>query len=78
MSEEKKSEEKLMLTVAEVAARLGVSRKLVYDMVKDGRIPSLRLPGAGPSVPGRLIRIPRAAFDAWINDPKHRRVNSNE
>ncbi|GAA2573496.1 helix-turn-helix domain-containing protein [Pseudonocardia hydrocarbonoxydans] len=47
-------------TVNQVAARLGISVGLTYEMVKEGEIPAKRL--------GRRWIIPRARFHAWLND----------
>ena len=45
---------RLVLTVAEAADRLGISSDLAYDLVARGELPSLRL--------GRRIVIPRIAL----------------
>lgn len=45
---------RLVLTVAEVAERLGISSDLAYDLVARGELPSLRL--------GRRIVNPRLAL----------------
>jgi len=45
-----------MLTVNEVAKRLGVSRETVYQWIRNGRLPSVR-----PS--RRVIRIPEEALE---------------
>ena len=34
-----------LLTVAEVCDLLKISKTIVYDMVKDGRLPCVKLPG---------------------------------
>ncbi|HET9256645.1 MAG TPA: helix-turn-helix domain-containing protein [Pseudonocardiaceae bacterium] len=47
-------------TVLEVAARLGIGRCMAYDLVRQGVIPAKRL--------GRRWLVPRARFDAWLND----------
>lgn len=47
-----------ILTVAEVAGILRISRVQAYDLVKKGVIPSLRL--------GRNIRIYEKAFNEWL------------
>lgn len=44
-----------VLTVTETAHLLRISRGLAYEMVKDGRLPSLRL--------GRRILVPRSALE---------------
>ncbi|HKR49645.1 MAG TPA: helix-turn-helix domain-containing protein [Pseudonocardiaceae bacterium] len=47
-------------TVLEVAARLGIGRCMAYDLVRQGVIPAKRL--------GRRWIVPRARFNAWLND----------
>jgi excisionase family DNA binding protein len=44
----------LVLSVAEAAALLGISKDLVYDLVARGELPSLRL--------GRRVVVPRRAL----------------
>jgi excisionase family DNA binding protein len=44
-----------LLRVEEAAAVLDVSTYLVYEMVKRGELPSVRL--------GRLVRVPRTALE---------------
>ncbi len=48
-------------TVAETAAILGVSQKLVFTWVKEGILPSIRL---GPG--RRLIRIRRTDLERFV------------
>jgi excisionase family DNA binding protein len=47
-------------TVPEIAARLGIGRCMAYDLVRQGIIPAKRL--------GRRWIVPRARFNAWLND----------
>jgi excisionase family DNA binding protein len=47
-------------TVRQAAVALGISAGLVYELLRDGRIPGKRL--------GRRWVIPRARFHAWPND----------
>ena len=47
-----------VLTVAEAARVLRISRNLAYDLIAQGRLPHLRL--------GRRILIPRHGLDVWI------------
>lgn len=47
-----------LLRVEQVAAELGVHRSTVFEMLRRGELPVLRI--------GRLVRIPRKALDAWI------------
>ena len=47
-----------MLTVAEMARRLGIGRTMAYELIRAGRIPHVRF--------GRVIKVPAAAFDEWV------------
>jgi excisionase family DNA binding protein len=49
----------LVMSVAEAAALLGISRDLAYDLVARGELPSLRL--------GRRILVPRKALLALVD-----------
>ena len=48
----------LVLTVAEAAKLLCISRNLAYELVAQGCIPHIRL--------GRRILIPRQGLEDWI------------
>jgi excisionase family DNA binding protein len=61
--------EKEMWTVADVAPLLGVTSGRVYQLVAEGAIPAIRLGGA--------IRIPRAAWEAWLRDQAERALASD-
>ena len=50
--------EKALLTVAEVSARLGLSRSLVYRYIMSGQILSIKC--------GRARRVPVAAVDEFV------------
>ncbi|HXC75685.1 MAG TPA: helix-turn-helix domain-containing protein [Candidatus Acidoferrum sp.] len=58
----------LLLTVPEVAERLGCGRTFVYELISTGELETVRL--------GRLRRVPVTALDALIerlrgaNDPR--------
>ena len=52
--------DKLLLSAAEVAAMLNISRALAYRWMRDGTLPALRAPV------GRVVRVPRAALELWI------------
>jgi len=54
--------ERLTLTVNEVARVLGISRGLAYSMVKTGEIPSVRF--------GKRVLIPRRALEKLLEEPK--------
>lgn len=47
-----------LLRVEQVAAELGVHRSTVFEMLRRGELPVLRM--------GRLVRVPRKALDVWI------------
>ncbi len=48
----------LLLTVDQVAERLGIGRSLAWRLVREGALPSIRL--------GRLVRVPQQALERWI------------
>lgn len=50
--------DRLLLTVEEVAHRLGIGRSLAWRMVRSGELPSVRL--------GRLVRIPEQSLVDWL------------
>ena len=52
--------ERLLLRPAEAAEILGVSRSKLYELIAQGKIPSVRLDD------GRLIRVPLAALKALV------------
>lgn len=52
-----------VMTAGEVARYLSVSRSKIYEMVKDGEVPHLRL--------GTRIRFPRSAVDRWLAERTH-------
>lgn len=54
------SEVRLLISVTEAASLLGIGRNLAYDLVHEGRLPSLRL--------GSRILIPRTELEHWIAD----------
>lgn len=50
--------DKLLLTIPEVALRLGLGRSLIYELVMRGEIKSITI--------GRARRIPVGAIDEFI------------
>jgi excisionase family DNA binding protein len=52
---------RLVLTVAEAAELLGISRALAYELVARGELPSIRL--------GRRIVVPRVKLAALVVGP---------
>jgi excisionase family DNA binding protein len=57
MSRAKEPAAKLLLTVTEAATRLGIGRTLMYELIRAGAIPSVRV--------GRLRRIRSADLEAY-------------
>jgi excisionase family DNA binding protein len=51
-------EQKLTITVEEAAHLLGISRGLAYEMVRIGKIPSVRF--------GRRLVVPRRALERLL------------
>ena len=50
----------LLLGVREAALLLGIGRDSAYALVREGRLPSVRI--------GRRILVPRAALEQWVLD----------
>ena len=50
--------EKLVYSIQEAADLLGISRSYVYEMVRNGTIPSLEL--------GKKRVIPKVKFNQWV------------
>jgi excisionase family DNA binding protein len=61
-------EEQALLRPADVAPLLGVSASRVYQLLSSGVLPSIRVGGA--------IRIPRAAWHAWLEEQKDRALGA--
>ena len=49
----------LTLSVVEAARLLGISKNTAYDLVRNGRLPHVRL--------GSRIRIPRQSLTDWLD-----------
>ncbi len=59
------------LTVPQVAEILGASPDYVYGLVRQGRLPTVRLPGLregekGRGREGKLVRVLRSSLEAWL------------
>lgn len=52
--------ERMLLKLSEVAQMLGIGRSLVYELIAQGQIPSVRL--------GRCIRVPSESLQQWIKE----------
>jgi excisionase family DNA binding protein len=50
--------ERLLLSVGEVAQILGIGRNLTYELVRQNKIPHIRL--------GRRVLIPRMLLHDWL------------
>jgi excisionase family DNA binding protein len=57
MNREQQPPTKLLLTVTEAAARLGIGRTLMYELISTGAMPSVRV--------GRLRRIRAADLETY-------------
>lgn len=51
-----------LLTVPEAAARLGIGKSKLYELINDNQIPYIEIPGAGDKVK----RISALTLNAWI------------
>ena len=58
--EDEMDEQKLLITVSEAAARLGLGRSFVYQLVMKGDIPSIKL--------GRARRVPVSGLERFITE----------
>ncbi|MET9372258.1 helix-turn-helix domain-containing protein [Streptomyces griseoflavus] len=54
----------VLLTVAETASIMRVSKMTIYRLVQSGHLPSIRSGPSGPS--GRSFRIPEAAVHEYL------------
>ena len=59
MSATRLPEGPLLLSVREAAIVLGIGRNLVYQLVREGRLPHVKL--------GRRVLIPRHALEEWLD-----------
>lgn len=50
-------------SVPDVAKRWDVNHKFVYDLIKSGQLPAIKLGSPGTLRP--VIRIPRTSLEAW-------------
>lgn len=54
---------RLLLTVEEAADRLGIGRSLMYELIGDGQVASIRV--------GRLRRVPAEALAEYVAALRH-------
>ncbi|MCC6177285.1 MAG: helix-turn-helix domain-containing protein [Chloroflexi bacterium] len=52
------NDDRLLLRLPEVAARLGLGRTTVYDLIQRGDLPVVRV--------GRAVRVPVDALQRWV------------
>lgn len=52
-----------LLKVGEVAGLLAIDKHAIYDMIKAGSIPSVR-------IGQRRLRVPAADLEAWVEQQK--------
>jgi excisionase family DNA binding protein len=57
-----------MLTVAEVADVLHVSRETGYALIRDGRLPAAQLGPPDGGVRSKLLRVRRADLDRFVDE----------
>ena len=56
------AEQRTLLKPADIAAQLGVTTGRIYQLIRAGVIPALRIGGA--------VRIPRAAWEDWLEEQR--------
>jgi excisionase family DNA binding protein len=52
--------DRLLLSVREAAKVLGIGRDATYQLVREHRLPAVRI--------GRRLLIPRALLEGWVED----------
>ncbi len=52
------TDDRLLLRLPEVAARLGLGRSTVYELIQRGELPIIRV--------GRAVRVPVASLRRWV------------
>jgi excisionase family DNA binding protein len=60
--------EKILLKPTEAAQVLGIGRSLIYELIAQRKIPSVRL--------GRCLRIPTVSLNAWLKMEENQRQDS--
>jgi excisionase family DNA binding protein len=61
--------ERLLYTMAEAAAVLGIGRSTVYELARTGALPVMHV--------GRAVRVPREAIEEWVREQVRRGVHSS-
>jgi excisionase family DNA binding protein len=57
------AEEAILLRVEEAATRLGIARTLMFRLIRDGEVESVRV--------GRLRRVPVASLTEYVDRLRH-------
>lgn len=52
--------DRLLVSVREAARLLGIGRDTAYGLIREGRLPAVRI--------GRRVLVPRAALEPWVVD----------
>ena len=52
------TQQPLLLRIPEVCSRLGLGRSTVYELIRRGDLPTIRI--------GRAVRVPTAGLETWI------------
>lgn len=52
--------ERLLLRIPDAANRLSLGRSTIYELIRSGSLPVIRV--------GRAVRIPARALDEWVRD----------
>ena len=52
------TDDRLLLRLSEVAARLGLGRSTIYELIQRGELPVIRV--------GRAVRVPVVALERWV------------
>jgi excisionase family DNA binding protein len=60
----------LLISVPDVARQLGIAKGLAYQMVRDGRLPSVLLGK-------RAVRVPWARLQSWIAEQTREEPTEN-
>ncbi len=66
-----REEEVRVLTAPQVAELLAVPRSYVYDLIRRGILPAVRLPALDPRKAGRYVRVLLADLHAWLDQHPH-------
>ena len=51
--------EKILLTIREAGEAIGIGKSKMYELIREGEIPILRI--------GRAVRIPAADLRLWVS-----------